>query len=158
MKTQAHLIVDIARMEKGGLRLEGASELGALELGESEFITPIGGMSYTLNVEVFGTELLVRGAVWQKMTCVCSRCADTFETEVRDAEFVYCLEINEQTDCVDLTGEVREAIILALPSYPVCSKTCKGLCMTCGKNLNGGICTCHEAGLDNRWGALDGLS
>jgi uncharacterized protein len=149
------LIVDVARLAKGGEWFRGETAADLLELGESEFVTPEGGMRYALKVEIIGTELLVRGEVRQRLTCVCSRCAERFETEVVDPEC--SVEINDVTDFVDLTEEVREAIILALPGYPVCRESCRGLCMACGANLNDAVCRCHELGKDNRWAALDVL-
>jgi uncharacterized protein len=151
------LIVDVARLSKGGERYEGETSPDLLELGESEILKPVGGIMYALQVEVLGTELLVRGEVRQRLSCVCSRCADTFETEAADPEFVCSAEINEATDFLDLTEEIREAIILALPGYPVCHEACRGLCMACGANLNTGKCTCRKTGKDTRWSALDAL-
>jgi len=157
LETQGRLIVDVARLAKDGEWFRGETADDLLDLGESEYVTPEGGMCYALKVELIGSELLVRGEVRQRLVCVCSRCAENFATEVVDPEFVYSYEINATTDFVDLTEEVREAIILALPGYPVCSESCRGLCMTCGTNLNKAACRCHEAGGDNRWAALDVL-
>jgi len=151
------LIVDIARLAKGGEWYRGETGPEVLDLGESELLTPVGGIVYALKVELLGTELLVRGEVRQRMSCVCSRCADVFETDVVDPEFICSAEINDATDFLDLTEEIREAIILALPGYPVCLETCRGLCMACGANLNTGTCTCCKTGKDARWSALDAL-
>ncbi|MDR2848989.1 MAG: DUF177 domain-containing protein [Verrucomicrobiota bacterium] len=152
------MIVDVARLAKGGERLRGETAPGLLELGESEFVTPVGGMAYDVRAEILGSELLVRGGVRQRLTCVCSRCAESFDTEVSDPEFVCSFEINATTDFVDLTEEVREAIILALPGYPVCREACQGLCMTCGANLNQTACQCRAKDKDNRWAALEALA
>lgn len=157
LETQGRLIVDVARLDKGGEWYEGETAPDLLDLGESEFVSPVGGMCYALKIEIIGTELLVRGAVRQRLTCICSRCAVSFETEAVDPEFVTSLEINDATDFVDLTEEVREAIILALPRYPVCRETCRGLCMKCGADLNKKACTCRETGGDDRWAALEAL-
>jgi uncharacterized protein len=151
------LIVDVARLGKGGEWLRGETAPELLELGESEFVTPVGGMAYALRVELIGSELLVRGEVRQRLTCVCSRCAERFDAEAADTEFVRSFETNAATDFVDLTEEVREAIILALPGYPVCREACRGLCMTCGANLNKTACRCREKGRDDRWAALGEL-
>jgi uncharacterized metal-binding protein YceD (DUF177 family) len=151
------LIVDVARLGKGGEWLRGETAPDLLELGESEFAAPDGGMAYALKAEIIGSELLVRGEVRQRLTCVCSRCAESFETEAADLDFVRSFEINAATDFVDLTDEVREAIILALPGYPVCREACRGLCMACGANLNRTECQCHAKGKDNRWAALEAL-
>jgi uncharacterized protein len=152
------LIVDVARLDAGGEWYRGETGAGLLELGESECVTPVGGMGYELRVEMAGDELLVRGEVRQRLRCVCSRCAAEFDTEVTVPDFLCSLERDALGEFVDLTGEVREAIILALPGYPVCREACQGLCMTCGANLNTASCSCREKGRDRRWSALDALS
>lgn len=157
LETQGRLIVDVARLDKGGEWCRGETAAEVLDLGESEFVSPLGGIVYALNVQALGTELLVRGELRQRLRCVCSRCADVFETEATEPEFVCSVEINETTDFLDLTEEIREAIILALPGYPVCRPACKGLCMTCGANLNKRRCVCREKGNDGRWAALEAL-
>jgi uncharacterized protein len=151
------LIVDLARLDKGGEWYRGETAPEVVDFGPSEFMVPIGGIVYELFVQALGSELLVRGGVRQRLNCVCSRCADPFETEASDGELVCSLEINETTEFLDLTEEVREAIILALPGYPVCHEACKGLCMACGANLNRTTCSCHETDRDSRWAALNAL-
>lgn len=55
---------------------------------------------------------------------------------------------------IDLDPIVREQILLALPSYPVCRETCKGLCTVCGTNLNEKECGCDRHVPDPRWAGL----
>lgn len=157
METQGRLIVDVARLDPEGEWYRGETGDDCLDLGGGELVSPVGGIRYDLFIQALGTELLVRGTLRQRLACVCSRCADTFETEAVDAEFVQSFEIGETTDFLDLTEEAREAIILALPGYPVCREACRGLCMSCGTNLNKGACTCHKKGKDSRWAALEAL-
>ena len=157
METQGRLIVDVSRLDEDGEWYRGETAPEVLDLSESEIISSLGGIIYALNIQALGTELLVRGQLRQRLTCVCSRCATVFETEAADTDFICSVEINETTDFLDLTEEIREAIILALPGYPVCDETCKGLCMTCGANLNKKRCACREKGNDGRWAALEAL-
>lgn len=157
MGTQGRLIIDVARLEEGGERYRGELPAELLDLGESEVFSPAGGLQYDLVIQALGTELLVRGKLSLPLDCICVRCGAEFKSVAQEDEFVTSVEIFDTTDFLDLTEEVREVIILTLPGYPVCSKTCKGLCMTCGKNLNQGACTCRQAGGDRRWAALDGL-
>lgn len=144
METQARLIVDVARLDKGGEVYRGELPPEALDYQDDEFITPAGPIRYDLFVEDLQTELLVRGKVSQVVRCICSRCAEPFELDAGDPEFLVSLEISQRTDFVDLTAELREAIILSFPGYPVCHEACKGLCPHCGKNLNDGPCLCGE--------------
>lgn len=45
---------------------------------------------------------------------------------------------------LDLEDFVREDIFLSLPTKFLCKEDCKGLCPQCGKNLNGGSCSCTK--------------
>jgi len=55
---------------------------------------------------------------------------------------------------IDLDPIVREQIVLALPGYPVCTESCKGLCPVCGANLNDRECGCDRHVPDPRWAGL----
>jgi uncharacterized protein len=55
---------------------------------------------------------------------------------------------------LDLRPAVREQWLLNVPGYALCRDDCKGLCPTCGAELNLGPCRCAEASADPRWAAL----
>jgi len=57
-------------------------------------------------------------------------------------------------DAVDLSPLVREQIILALPTRPLCDERCKGLCAQCGANLNTQPCQCTASIGDPRLAVL----
>ena len=64
---------------------------------------------------------------------------------------------------VDITQDVRDALALAIPMKNLCRPDCKGLCLTCGKNLNFRPCSCGSdedpiEKLPGNWTALKGLS
>ena len=46
---------------------------------------------------------------------------------------------------LDLDELIRTDILLELPTKFLCKEDCKGLCPTCGKNLNEGACDCQTA-------------
>jgi uncharacterized protein len=54
---------------------------------------------------------------------------------------------------VDLAPAVREQWILTAPAFVLCRPDCRGLCATCGTDLNTGACSCAPAP-DPRWDAL----
>lgn len=58
---------------------------------------------------------------------------------------------------IDLDPILREQILLALPAYPVCRDTCKGLCPVCGQNMNERECGCDRRVPDPRWAGLEKL-
>ncbi len=60
-------------------------------------------------------------------------------------------------DEIDLAPLVHEQTLLALPTRPLCSEQCRGLCSRCGANLNAGPCGCPAAVGAGRLAALQTL-
>ena len=44
---------------------------------------------------------------------------------------------------IDVSDEVRDEIVLAIPINPLCAEACRGLCPVCGGNRNQVACTCE---------------
>ena len=57
-------------------------------------------------------------------------------------------------DELDLDELIYSDIILLTPTKFLCKEDCKGLCPTCGKNLNEGDCACAKQQTDPRLEAL----
>ena len=143
METDDKLIIDASRVDPEGEEIEG--EANAVDLDE-EFVKPFGGVRYRLSLQVFGSELLVRGHLEQDFDLVCSRCGKDFDDTVKVDDFTISMEIDAKSPEVDLTEEIRESIILALPTYPVCDETCPGVERK------------DAMPSDDRWGVLDNLN
>jgi uncharacterized protein len=62
--------------------------------------------------------------------------------------------ISPETSIIDLSDDVRDALLLAIPLKNLCREDCAGLCARCGKNLNTVQCDCEPAPSDSRWDAL----
>jgi len=137
---ETKLVVDVTRLDPEGETLEG--EVFCVDLDE-EFVKPFGGVRYELDARLFGTELLVRGHLEQDFDLVCSRCGGDFDTTIKVDDFTESYEIAENVQEVDLTEDLRESIILALPTYPVCREDCPGIVQK------------EEKPSDDRWNALD---
>lgn len=45
---------------------------------------------------------------------------------------------------IDVSDEIRDEILLALPVGPLCQPECRGLCPVCGGNRNVTPCDCEE--------------
>lgn len=58
---------------------------------------------------------------------------------------------------IELSPIAEERVQMALPMKPLCGADCRGLCSTCGKDLNLGPCACDRGAVDPRWEALRGL-
>jgi len=55
---------------------------------------------------------------------------------------------------IDLKPAVREEWLLSVPAFVDCREDCKGLCLTCGTDLNNGTCNCEPVAADARWDSL----
>jgi uncharacterized protein len=62
------------------------------------------------------------------------------ETDVEDVDYAH-----HDGDIVDLWPLLREELILSLPLTVLCREDCRGLCPTCGIDLNTSSCTCQPA-------------
>lgn len=79
---------------------------------------------------------------------------ETKETHLEESDLDTDVLEGNQLDLVDL---VREQILLNLPETVLCREECKGICPTCGKDLNEGECGCGDEETDPRWSALKDL-
>lgn len=147
--------IDVVRLNPLGEQFEGEEAPSLLELppGEVKAEKPI---HYDLHAEIVSDELIVLGKVWGDVELRCCRCTKYFPFRAEDSGFQFVTEVEETTEYVDLTAEIRESMILAFPSYPVCEESCVGLCAQCGADLNEDTCSC-EPPEDTRWDTLGSL-
>jgi uncharacterized protein len=138
------LIVYLSEVKDDGLELSGTLD-DSIYGFEDEYLKPFAGLRYELGVLNVGSELLVRGKIEQDFESVCSRCGEDFDFTVKIPDFTASFAINEKTEIVELTTELRECILLALPTYPVCRDDCPGIDKK------------EEKAPDSRWDALDDL-
>jgi len=55
---------------------------------------------------------------------------------------------------IDITKELHDTLLLAVPMKILCKEDCRGLCPHCGADLNEGPCGCDAPQIDPRWEAL----
>lgn len=121
-----------------------------------------------------GMELFFAGDLKTSTRAVCARCAEEFDVSA-DRPFRYVLSPKSigydgddpraedlefsmyDGDEVDLSPLIREQVLLALPTRPLCRDDCRGLCPHCGVNLNRATCDCRVETLDPRLEALRSL-
>ena len=142
--------INTAQIGPEGLHIDGEEDSAILEL-ESIHGIPVFRCSpihYDLNATMVGQDLLVTGSAFVK---------------VGDPKICVHIEKVPEEE-VDMTPEIREDILLAMPSRFKCSENCKGLCSGCGVNLNTEKCRCsakkkkQKQPLPNdTWSALDDL-
>ena len=106
-----------------GLRLAGEADSSLLAL-ESASIRSAGPIHYELEAQLYDSELVVRGMAEAPFTMRCDRCLAEFDYTVRVAELVLSFEVGDTPE-LDISEELREELILALPGYPKCELTGK---------------------------------
>lgn len=158
------------------------------EVKEIEFSFDLPSEDYGFEDVVFDSPINVSGKVTRRATgrggsedftelslCVCAditaKCArclceipDTLEyTQSYSLTKSANSEDGEEYICVkhgrlDLYETARSLFLLNLPMRFLCDEDCKGICFTCGKNLNEGDCDCEsdaeEKKVDPRLAAL----
>ena len=161
------LLIDIPRIPPEGLELDEALDTASLHMeGETEIeVRP--GARLACHVDLVDGTLHVRGRLSGALATDCGRCLERYalpvaqeldlfylpraagrpqeqeeEVELSDREVVVGYYDGEKLDL----GEVmREQILLGLPLKPLCREDCRGRCVSCGQNLNQGVCACPPA-------------
>lgn len=101
-------------------------------------------------------DLKLIGDVSTEVLLNCSRCTKAFpyevnihiEEELSDTED--CGTISIDADNIDIYEIIENNIVIELPVKRLCDENCKGLCQTCGKDLNLGQCSCTDLYVDPR--------
>ena len=151
------MIISVARIPEQGLKFKEEEPGEILGFGEGNEFRAAGPVSCDLYAQVVDEILIVRGTLSVPVEARCARCTQIFSTTVADSGFLRDFPGIQGTEEVDVTEDIREAIMLSLPRFPLCDEDCKGLCPHCGKDLNGGPCGCRAIEEGGSWGALNSL-
>lgn len=176
------LIVPIQTLDESGISVDLEKEAAhfpvlseLVENGESVFLTPI---RVEARVSRSRNLILVVGRVETVVGSTCSRCLKEFESrlsepfsatytpepppavqsgenEIRNDEIGL---FHFQGEAIDLGEAVQEQVVMMLAQQPLCSDSCKGLCVRCGSDRNAGDCGCPEPVLNERMAVLKNLN
>ncbi len=122
-----------------------------------------------------GEGVLVQGRLSAELTLPCVRCLEPVIVPIDvNLEEIYSPTIDiltgraavpEEEDralwidehhILDLCEVLRQDVLVVVPMHPVCREDCRGLCPTCGRNLNEETCDCVPEP-DPRWAGLAAL-
>lgn len=145
------MIIHADTLPVEGLMFEGLSD--DFDLGDPG-LSPAGPLEYRLYAEMVGPDLIVRGTLALPFRFECVVCLEPFQQEIKVPDFL--AQIRPDTDQkADLTPQIREDILLALPSHPRCDHggaTCPG--HPAARPSNGGPLSLEK---ESVWKTLDGL-
>jgi DUF177 domain-containing protein len=163
-----------------GISLEQKVEIASLpelqaleEGGECHFLAPL---AVKLQVYPAGDLVELAGELKTALGVSCSRCLNRFPLElVVDIELTLAKELPSVTDEdgadvelsaeemglilvegeeIDLSPLIAEQVIMALPYRVLCDENCKGVCASCGADLNQQKCQCKPENVLNKFAAL----
>jgi len=138
-------------------RFTGEEPAAILDLPREAQFQVISDLRYTLTAQRFDADLLVRGVLEVDVRGRCARCGELIARTIRDGAFTCSYPLSAANELIDLTADIREAILLALPIKFMCSEACRGLCVQCGADLNKAPCTCGKPRQTTPWDMLDQL-
>jgi len=147
--------------------LDGTESAEILELPPDADppLAPAGDITYHLSAVMAGADLIVTGKASVPLATVCARCLDDIRVTIAVKDLCFHFEKVRDLE-VDLTDDVREELLLAVPSCFYCSPDCKGICPVCGTNLNHASCSCDtqqaepepDEAAPSPWDQLDALN
>ncbi|HEU4386290.1 MAG TPA: DUF177 domain-containing protein [Blastocatellia bacterium] len=168
------MIINVSQIrEDQGLKVEHRYPEGQPELGSVDrSISGRPELKFRASRE--GVKVRLAGRLSAQVDVLCARCLSPIRMDVDEPfDLLYLPPLtsareNEekelateelvvafyQGDVIDLDDLVREQIELSLPMTGLCRDECKGLCPSCGANLNKGECACERESIDPRWAAL----
>lgn len=133
----AELLLDLSSMiESPEIPRKFAVELAADAASDSTqgliFVTPL---------RVFGSAVVrlnsvyIQAEVRARISIPCRRCLEPIEREI-DANLETDMEVGEQEQVVDLFPDVMAVAVAGISPNVLCRGDCRGLCPSCGANLN----------------------
>jgi len=146
-----------------------ASELGLEEDEKTVLWFPEKILS-DIEVQKLSDRYYIKTKLFTTAHFYCDRCLDNFNQDLKSSFRLYYLKSveAEASDSnyrflpgnaheIDLTEDVVENLLLAVPMKKLCKESCEGLCPDCGVNLNKKKCSCKKEKIDPRWEKLKDL-
>jgi len=169
------LVLDTRELPRrpGALRTVKRFVSAPSDLGLELIGVPEGAdLSLDLRLESVSEGVLVSGTVNGPVTGECGRCLRPInDSVVVTVQELYAYEHSTtdettdedevgrlQGDLINLEPAVRDAVVLALPTNPVCRDDCPGLCPDCGVPLDELPEGHRHEQVDPRWAALSNLT
>jgi DUF177 domain-containing protein len=164
-------VIDLSAIEE----VADYPALAALQAeGECEFAGPL---RVQLTVAREFDHIRAHGRVATTVRLSCSRCLTEYDEQL-DAPFTIfylpaaagtvqdeevelsdedLVSVTYDRDEIDFSREISEQVLTEIPYKPLCREDCKGLCPTCGADLNQAGCTCRDERFSIQFGALKSL-
>ena len=157
--------VDLGALDRGPVNVSGsiASDDPLFDDVDFELTRPVRVSGRLLNASL--GRFYWQGSIATDVNAVCRRCLSSTPYQI-DVQVNWVFTEDQETDdpseyvvparadVLDLSEAIREELILALEAYVLCREDCRGMCPSCGTDLNTNSCDCRPPS-DLRWAALE---
>jgi len=167
------MFLDVKELAVRKLRIRKSYAPGSVDYHTGEF-KQLGPLDVEATAEVLDGQIRVSGMLDTKIEMVCARCIEPVVEEVhREFDLFYRPLANparpneearlklDDTEVGFFRGEgmfladvLSEQVLLSLPMKVICRSDCRGLCPSCGANLNHEECRCETHATDPRLAPL----
>jgi uncharacterized protein len=171
---RAPLVLDTTKLPRspGAMRVVERTVPAPDDLGVALIQVPPGAeLRLALRMESVSEGVLVSGTVSGPLRGECGRCLRGIDDQLAvTIQELYAYEHSTtdetadedevgrlQGELIDLEPAVRDAVVLALPTHPLCRADCPGLCPECGEPLDELPADHSHERIDPRWAALKDL-
>jgi uncharacterized protein len=141
--------VHINQIPADGLHIEGEDPASILEL-DDPYVKPRGGVRWSLDIGLSDGGLFATGKLAIDLDVECVSCLRKFTYPLRVEDFATQIELTGP-ETVDLTDQMREDILLALPPYPHCDWNGQNVCKGAAREST------EAPGESHTWDELDKL-
>jgi uncharacterized protein len=157
--------VDLKDLDREKVSIDGSFEPGVIDFS-ADNIRQTKPLVWKATAERAGEEIRIAGSLETTVEIACSRCLEPASIEVSRPFDLYFRErdesmFDEDENEIELSDKdtrtaffsgtklalaeiLQEQVLLALPMKVLCKLDCKGLCPTCGTNLNLKSCNCQK--------------
>ena len=136
---------------------------------DANFDSPV---EVTVRLEKLGSQIIIRSEIATSASFSCDRCLAGFRQAIGAKYAIVYVEDESEAGrfppedirimrpaatVIDLSDDVREMVLLSVPLKLLCAEECRGLCSSCGAELNDGDCGCVKENANRPWQDLEKL-
>jgi uncharacterized protein len=166
------MFLDVKDLAVRKLRIRRNYAPGSIDYHTAE-IKQTEPLQVTATAELLDGQIRITGELETKIELVCARCLEPVVEDVNRAFDLFYRPVakdlkpkedrlkDDDTEIGFFEGEglfladvLKEQVLLALPLKVICRSDCRGLCPSCGANLNHEECRCETHATDARMAPL----
>jgi len=131
--------------------------------GGTDLIRIVSPVTVNALAESTGSGVIVKGIVSASIALVCVRCLVDWDEQLAPTLSALFESVDDPDifpiaeGLIDLEPPARDELLAAVPVNAIHAPDCKGLCGSCGADLNKGECGCDEIELSSPFAGLKEL-